>query len=502
MSAPAAMTRASAVRQRARVGDLDWGSPWVSLCWILMVPVAFVAVMLAASSALSGHAYPRGGHRFVSLLIWLLVVPVPGMAWHSLQAQCAVWTARLAPRLAVQQALIAWRRSLLVTAALGLLPLWLVAALAPPAGGGFGLALLASAMVLGTLALGSLASAAWRGHVHGAWVLPGWALTLGIVASFAADDATWGKWSAAQGWQLGLLWALVFSPLLAWPMLRDSASQMKPKRMGPSLQHRWRLATDGLEPNGRLMQPGAWGFVAPLGIQFSIGALSSKSALSWFGLSHVNATDGLRLGLFTMLALACLTTGSTVSWRQALAPGAPSRSQLGWQVAKSSAVLMLSMFGLAMAAVLTVLMLFSSHRMAFLSTALDWATQHGALFLAEFGLAIVVATCLRGWAGSFRAAAALLIGCIVLWAVVCAGLLGPSLAAWTAPLAPWMERGTGYLACLLLLTTLGLLLARQAWARADLGSLMRQQRSDPLALTPTLSQGEREKNGLHGARSE
>jgi hypothetical protein len=460
---------------------MDMLSGWSALLWMLTGAVAIVGLVMGLQTALTGAALPPSWLRTMSLLLWLCLLPLPGLAFSRLQAQRAVWVSRVAPRPALISANKAWQLTLRIGLALSLLPLLLLGVMGLPPRGAAGFALFSSGLMLGTVGLGTLASAAWRGLVPSVWVLPG-------VCALAASPLVWATpaqaqaWQAAEGWRAAVLLVLAASPALAFAVLREAlrldggvvARPVAEDANGHSLQARWQRvwhewggrlrALDGGSALGML--GGLWG---QLPQQFINRNPEGLMFMPWG--SSFTPLGGYRLLAFTLLALALLRSPS-LHWRHHLAPGAALRSRLGGEVALYTGWMLVLLLGvlLGLAALLTVW--WASDGAQLWQAAPSLIARYVPLLLLDLTLATALATVLRGWAGSLGKALLALLGLFAL-----AGTLHIGLWLITGQTRPvLMQRDMGYVVIIALLIAALLAINRRVWLRVDLGALIRASR--------------------------
>jgi len=469
-------------RPRKTISAVDMVSTWGLALWIAAGTVAIVGLMLGLQVALTGTTMPPSWLRTISLLLWLCLLPLPGLAFGALQAQRAVWVGRVAPRHALAVAQAAWRLTLGTGLALTLLPLLLLGVMALPPDAAAAFALFGSGLMLGTVALGTLASAAWRGLVPSVWVLPG-------VCALVASPVVWTTmpeiqaWQAAEGWRAAVLVMLAASPALAWAVLRQALSPdggalarqplAEPGR-AHSLQARWqRLAH---EWGGRLraldggstvaIMGGLWG---QLPQQFFNRNPEGLVFMPWG--SSLTPLGGYRLLVLTMLALVMLRSPS-LHWRHQLAPGATLRTRLGWEVAVHTWWMLVLVLGasLGLTALLTVW--WADDGAQLWQAAPTLVARYVPLLLLDLALATALATLLRGWAGSLGRALWALAGLCGVW-----GLLHLALGLITGQATPvLLHRDVSYVALVALLIVVLLAINQRVWQRVDLGALIRASR--------------------------
>lgn len=478
------LTRPRAIA-RAPLAWSDMVSGSAMVLWMLAGAVAAAGTVMALVHAVATDApFPPSWLRTISLLLWLCLLPLPGLALGTLLAQRAVWAGRVAPRPALQAVGAAWRWTLGLGLALTLLPLWLLAVLVlpPPAAGA--LALFSSGLMLGTLALGSLACAAWRGLISSAWVLPG----LGALVATPwvwATPAEAQAWQAATGWRAAVLLALAASPVVAVRVLREAlrsepgvacrpVSANTPNR---SLQARWQRWQH--EWGGRLraldagsaagMMGGIWG---QLPQQFINRNPEGLMFLPWG--SSFTPLGGYRLLLFTMLALVLLRSPS-LHWRHLLAPGAGLRPRLGWEVAVNSYGLLVLMLGLVLGLFALLTVWWADDGAQLWQAAPTLVLRYVPLLLLDLALATALATLLRGGSRSLGQAFAALLVLMGAW-----GLLHVALWLITGHAMPvLLHRDGRYVVLVALLVAALLAVNQRVWQRVDLGALIRASRPKP-----------------------
>lgn len=450
---------------------------------MLSAALAIVAIVMAVQAALAGDRLPRDSHHLLCVALWVLLLPWPALALARWQRQHAVWVARVAPTPVLRALRSGWQTCLVITAAVAVLPLWLVAALVPPPGGAPGFMLWSAGLMLGTLAAGTLASAAWRGLVAARWLAPAGAVVVagGVVMGLDAERAAW---QAADGWRGAILLLLTLSPAATLVLLRDRLhgdGRTPPGRAAPtperSPQARWQAWRAEWQARFRSVDGGSalalfaglWG---QLPQQFWSRKPEGLMFMPWD--SAITPLGVYRLLIFTLLALS-MVSSRTLHWRHLLAPGASWRSRLGLEVAVSTWLLLVLLLTVLFGVVGGLTLLWSEDGDALWRAVPDLLLRYVPLLLLDLALACALAALLRGWAGSYERAAAALLGIgIVL------GIAHLALWALTGEAAPvLLHRDARYVAGLVLLTLALLLWNRRVWQRADLGALMRAARRKP-----------------------
>lgn len=460
---------------------LDNVSGWSLFLWVMAGAIATVGLVIGLQTALTGAAFPPAWLDRFSLLFWLCLLPLPGLAFATLQAQRAVWVLRVAPRQALHGVRDAWHLTLGTGLALTLLPMLLLGVLVLPPSEAAAFAWFSCGLMLGTVGLGTLASAAWRGLIPSVWVLPG-------VCVLVASSWVWGApteaqaWRSAEGWRAVVLLALVASPALAFGLLRealrlDGGVVVRPvagRGSGHSLQARWQGLSHEWGSRLRALDGGAavgmlGGFGWHLPQQFIHRNPEGLMFMPWG--SSFTPLDGYRQLLFAMLALVLLRSPS-LHWRHQLAPGAALRARLGWEVAIRTWWMLVLLLGalLGLAALFTVW--WAEDGAQLWRAAPTLLARYVPLLLLELALATVLATVLRGWAGSLGKASWALIGLFVL-----AGTLHLGLGLTTGQALPvLLQRDGRYVALVALLVAALLAINQRVWQRVDLGALIRASR--------------------------
>ncbi|MCU0774075.1 MAG: hypothetical protein MUC74_06085 [Ideonella sp.] len=458
-------------------------SGWGPVLWVLSAAVAIVATMIALHTAIAGGQLPRDTHHLMCVALWVLLLPWPGLALGRWQQQRNVWVARVAPTPMLRSLRSGWGSCLAATAAVAVLPVWLVAALAPPPGGAPGFMLWAAGLMLGTLAAGTLASAAWRGLVASVWLLPGMAIIVAgaVVMNLDAERAAW---QAADGWRALILLLLVLSPAATLWLLRDLLTVDGRTRLGHALratehspQARWGRLRAEWQAHFRSVDGGSGlallgGLSGQLPQQFWNRQPEGLMFMPWD--STVTPLGIYRLLFFTLLALSMISS-RTLHWRCLLAPGAAWRARLGVEVAASTWLLVVLVLTVLFGAAGALTIAWSDDGEALWQSVPDLLLRYLPVLLLELALACALAALLRGWAGSYERAALALLGIGI---AVALGLL----ALWILTghsLPVLLHRDARYVVGLLLLTLALLLWNRRIWRRADFGALMRAARRKP-----------------------
>ena len=314
---------------------------WAMAWWTLGGTVSAIGLVLALHTALTGAPFPADWRIVLFLVAWFTLLPMPELAWSALQARREVWVARVAPLSAVRVAerdfWMTLGLSLLVTA----LPLSMGAVLAPPPGGAAAAVLFANGLLGGTLGLGVIAAAAWRGQLPAAWALPG--VSGLLLAPFVLmPDDNWAVWQSAQGWRAGVLLALLATPVLAVRLLRNglqsdqsaARSETEPRIALRTRMHGW---LRGFTEQFRLVDGG--GIAVAMGAWYPITSqlFSRLPEAGIFTPMNSDATPVALLRIFalTMLPL-CLLSTPNLHWRQLLAPGGALRTRLGMSIVLTS----------------------------------------------------------------------------------------------------------------------------------------------------------------------
>lgn len=463
-------------RSQPRWSDL--ASAGVLVVWVLVGGVALCGATLALGSSLQRESWFSDGLRWLTLAIWALLLPVPGLAWRTVQAQCGVWRGRVAPREPIIWTLSAYRQTLAWTLTIAVAPLWLVALMAPTPAGWPGAALLIASLVLVTMAAGTLASAAWNGHIHGLWALP--SATLLVAAPFAVFPAgAWHAWTSKPVLQACAAMAAVLAAVLAWHQTRpwlDAEGQhaiTPPARESPRLWlRRW---TKRLSEQARYVDAGGGvgpliGLFTQLPVQLRERQAEGLIFLPWG--SEVTMMAGYRSALFCALALAMMT-GPSLHWRHLLAPSGLLRGRLGLRVALATLLRVGAVLALLYLAVGVSLLLAAPDRAAWLMRLPDLASRYLPLLGLDLCLATALATALRGLGGSFWRAALLIVALTLGW-----GLVHFTAFLLTGEPRPVLgTRGGAYVILGIAATFAALWLARWSWARVDLTSMMPRRRA-------------------------
>lgn len=481
---------ANGVADRRR--DLRWmdsaARPAV-VAWVLMAAVMVLGTVLALQSACNGAAFPDNWHRLLTAVTWVLLLPISGAAWGALQAQRSVWHARVAPGRALRSARRAFSRTLAVSLALAVLPLALIALLAPPLTSFASHGFLVTALMTGTLSLGLIAAAAWRGQIRATWAWPGLLALLALSPALLGEEG-WAQWQQPEGWRNALLVAFLASPGLAawltWPhCAAEAPARPSPWRALLAEPHSGRGSEDGLR--GRLLRlkaraserfrlldkgglAGAMsGFSWQLPQQIINGRSEGLLFMPWG--SEITPLDVYRWLLLALVPLA-LTSSPSLHWRHLLAPGGALRHQLGAQIATTTFVLVVTFMGSVTAAIGLGVLLLADDGSARWHLVPLLVARYGPALLLELALATMLATTLRGFAGSSGRAVFALLALGTGWGVVHGAIYLLSGEARVV----LGHRDEVWVAAMLLAVAALWPLAGRAWRRTDLAALLRNSR--------------------------
>ncbi|MBL8327757.1 MAG: hypothetical protein JNJ71_02825 [Rubrivivax sp.] len=467
-------------------------SSGVAVLWVLAGALATVGLILGVQTALSDVPFPASWHQGLTLAMWALVLPVPGLAWDALQAQRAVWRARVSPRAAVKAAERAFRRTLGWTLTLALLPLALIGLMTLPLPQATLNAAGLWALMAGSMSFGLLFAAAWRGDLPAAWAWP-WIMILIAVPVTLLPAASWALWAAAEGWRGAVMLAMGLAPLaaLGWSA-RTEQNLNAVDRGGRAGRGDAVSIAPGLPPEMRGLRAriagwkqwlkahvspidGPWGIsmagyiVSQLPQQLMMRREEGLLFRSWG--SEVTVTVGYRVG-FLALWVVMLTASPALHWRHLLAPGGSLRQRLGHQIIFTTWLLVTGVLAIMLAVVGGGILLFSSDRAELLVQLPSLLLRYAPLFLLDLWLACALAAVVRALAGTQLRAVFAFIGLIGVWGLTHLLLL----AVLGSPMQPWGTRNAWALIVTLMLIGLLHALAQQAWARADLSALLRSSR--------------------------
>ncbi len=448
--------------------------------WAVGGAVSLVGLVLALQTALSGNPFPVRWHRAFVPMVWATLLPIPAAAWASFQSQRSVWVARVAPRAAAKAVARVFWLTMLTSWAVTFIPLCLMVLLAPPPGGTTAAVLWAAGLCGGTLGFGVIAAAAWRGQLAAGWVLPG-LLALLLAPSVLASELQWNTWQAAQGWRGAALVLLAASPALAWWLL------------GPHIKGHW-TGSDGAAPARTPLRSHVSQRLRRFTERFRfvdanagavLGGLWAQMPLQIYnrdpeGLLFSPWDSGVTLSVFYRIALTMVIALSLLSapalhWRHSLAPGGSVRRHLGVNTFCITYVQCLASFALLVSLVPVIAFLFSDDSLALWKELLGALQRYLPVLLAELALGTAAATLLRGVAGSQSRAFGILACMLMAWG--CLHGVVYLLQGQHNPVL--MRRDFSYLLLLGAATALCIWAAARAWARADLGALLRSSRKRP-----------------------
>ncbi|MDN3545080.1 MAG: hypothetical protein ACK4S6_12135 [Roseateles asaccharophilus] len=491
MSAPA---RRFGFFERTPVG-------WVVL-WVICAVMGGTVLVALLMSGLAMGQLDAGWHTGLSLLATALLLPLPFATLAQLRVQHRVWLGRVAPLALWHKALRDHQRDLLLFWAVIALPLLVLRLLMPPAGEHWAMTVLSAlwgaAMLAGLLGLALLLAAALQGLLSWPWGLGAGSALLALSYWHMATtpEALVLAW-ALQGLSPAVALAGGVTSLLMMMGMAAMASRLIHGRLarearelgnlpGPVLRFKQSLGGIWMrwsEPWRRVDNPAELGSI-PIAMLPQIASNlsnpdSERHFLQTWG-STVTPGHGLRLLALTLLA-TCLLRGAVSHWRVLLAPGGHFRRHLGPRIVGST---LASLVGFIVALSLALALLFTL--LPFLPSP-PWrqfptlAWRYGLPLLADLSLAVALATCLRGMLGSAKKVITGLLGAGLLFTAV---LLAPMLlggeSLWNTVL--W-TRGPAHHVAELALAAVFTLLARRAWARADLSELARKRTGQTPALT-------------------
>jgi hypothetical protein len=469
--------------------------PGPDVWWMLIAAVAGAGALAATLGAASGGLFVPRWHAEFLALAGALLLPVPFFVLERLQAERRVWVGRAAPLTGWHAALRKSRHTLLISWALAAAPLVLMRLLTRPAAEAWAvtvvMAFVTAALLAALLGLGLLAAAAWQGLLNGpAGAVAGAAavgvLPLGVAAVAPEGLSAWGE---HLGWPLALLaagaLASVLAAGLAWQAVQFVQERLESPRDGligqPSPRQRLRdLRLHAAHRWGRVDPAVNFGLVAAVAGQLPANLTHPNVDMHFFQAwgSSVSPLHGLRLAVLTLVA-SLMLRGVSPHWRDLLVPGSGFRRAVGLRVVGRTMESVLVQLVLLLAILAAVFSL-----MPFLDWAdeVSWASlsrvvwSHGLPLLVDLTLAVALAAWLRGWLGSLGRVVGVIVGLGAAWAAA-VFLAAPLLGLEGFARSTLWTRGPAHLAGELALAACFTLLAQRAWARADLGAMVRQPRS-------------------------
>jgi hypothetical protein len=469
--------------------------PGMTVWWALIAVIAGAGALVATLGAVTGERFVPRWHAEFLALAGALLLPVPFFVLERLQAERKVWVGRAAPLLGWHAALRRSRLTWLMSWALAAAPLVLMRLLTRPAAEAWAvtvvMAFVTAALLAAVLGLGLLAAAAWQGLLNGpAGAVAGAAavgvLPLGVAAVAPEGLSAWGE---QLGWPIALLaagaLASVLAAGLAWQAVQFVQERLESPRDGligqPSPRQRLRdLRLHAAHRWGRVDPAVNFGLVAAVAGQLPANLTHPNVDMHFFQAwgSSVSPLHGLRLAVLTLVA-SLMLRGVSPHWRDLLVPGSGFRRAVGLRVVGRTMESVLVQLVLLLAILAAVFSL-----MPFLDWAdeVSWASlsrvvwSHGLPLLVDLTLAVALAAWLRGWLGSLGRVVGVIVGLGAAWAAA-VFLAAPLLGLEGFARSTLWTRGPAHLAGELALAACFTLLAQRAWARADLGAMVRQPRS-------------------------
>lgn len=471
--------------------------PGMAVWWGLIAAVAGVSALAATVAAATGGQIAGGWHTGFLALAGALLLPVPFHVLDRLHAERRVWLGRVAPLANWHAALRRSRRTLLLSWALAAVPLVLLRLLAQPPAEAWAatvlLALFTAALLAAVLGLGLLAAARWEGLLAWPVGVASGVAAIALLAYAGSGEAPEAlpAWAAQLGGTLQALLAGVLASLLtaglAWQAVQLVHGRLDRPRERPvglpnprQRLHAWRLQW---AERWRRVDPAVnigvfAGVMGQLPANMTRPDADAHFFQAWG--SSVSPMHGLRLALFTVVA-SLLLRGAAPHWRELLAPGSGFRRSVGLRVIGSTLAIVLGqlLFVLAVGAAAVSLV-----------PGLDWpgevswsrlpgvVASYGVPLLADLVLAVALAAWLRGRLGSLVGTVGVLAALALAWTAA-ALLAAPLLGIEDFTRRTLWSRGPAHLAGQLALAACFTLLAQRAWARADLGAMARQPRSNP-----------------------
>ena len=469
--------------------------PGMTVWWALIAVIAGAGALVATLGAVTGERFVPRWHAEFLALAGALLLPVPFFVLDRLQAERRVWVGRAAPLLGWHTALRRSRLTWLMSWALAAAPLVLMRLLTRPVAEAWAvtvvMAFVTAALLAALLGLGLLAAAAWQGLLNGpagavAGVAAVGVLPLGVAAVAPEGLAAWG---AQLGWPIEVLTAGALASLLAaglaWQAVQFVQERLESPRDGligqPSPRQRLRdLRLHAVHRWGRIDPAVNFGLLAAIAGQLPANLTHPHVDMHFFQAwgSSVSPLHGLRLAALALVA-SLMLCGVAPHWRDLLAPGSGFRRAVGLRVVGRTMESMLFQLILLLAIVAAVFWL-----MPFLDWAeeVSWASlsrvvwSYGLPLLVDLTLAVALAAWLRGWLGSVGRVVGVIVALGAAWAAM-VFLAAPPLGLETFARSTLWTCGPAHLAGELALAACFTLLAQRAWARADLGAMVRRPRS-------------------------
>ncbi|MFZ4651628.1 MAG: hypothetical protein ACOYLV_13020 [Rubrivivax sp.] len=469
--------------------------PGPDVWWMLIAAIAGAGALATTLGAVRGGLFVPRWHAEFLALAGALLLPVPFVVLDRLQAERRVWAGRAAPLAGWHAALSKSRRTLLLSWGLAVLPLVLMRLLTRPAAEAWAatvmMALFTAALLAGALALGMLAAAAWQGLLAGPTGAAAGMAALGVLPSGVAAVAPEGlpAWGTHLGWPVEVMaagaLASVLAAGLAWRAVRFVQERLERPLGGlftpPSPRQRVQdLRLHAAQRWGRVDATVNVGMLAGVAAQLPTNLTHPDVDMHFFQAwgSSVSPLHGLRLALIALL-VSFLLRGVAPHWRDLLAPGSGFRRAVGPRVVASTMASVMVQLVLLLAMVVAVFSLVPFMKWP---DGTSWASlpgvalSYGVPLLADVALAVSLAAWLRGQLGSLGRLVGVVAGLGAAWAAM-VFLVSPLMGIEGFARSTLWTRGPAHLAGELALAACFTLLAQRAWARADLGTMVRRPRS-------------------------